>query len=286
MRDHLKQLLTYAGRRLRRTPLAKSRLLNDIHTALSLRLHRSNSVRVGPFTVRFDPSNRWIAKNLILYGGYEEVEIRLLCSMIQPGDHVVDVGANIGVHTMHFSRAVGEHGKVVAVEPDVQNLQYLRENMQANRCTNVTVVPYAVGAETGQVTLYLNESNRGQNSLADVSGTGVPVNIPMRRTEDVIDEQGVQPKLVKIDVEGYEPFVIRGLGMYKPDIIMFEFNVDYIESFEVGAASFLESLVAEGYSLALIEEDGRTRDLTPADAITLWGSTGIDQNILATRRGV
>lgn len=132
MRTILKRLLSLGGRLLRRTPLARSDMLNRLHGGLSVWLHGSDTVNVGPFIVQFDKRDRFIAKNLVLYKKFEHKEIELLCSLVEPGDHVLDIGANIGLHTLYLSQAVGPDGRVIAVEPDPDNLRILRNNIETN----------------------------------------------------------------------------------------------------------------------------------------------------------
>jgi hypothetical protein len=107
----LLKILSRAGA-LRRTFLARWSWVNKAHGALTLWLHGSNEVNVGPFHVRFDPRDRAIGKKLPPYGNFEEDEITLLCSLVKPGAVAIDVGANLGLHSLYLSRAVGPRGTV------------------------------------------------------------------------------------------------------------------------------------------------------------------------------
>jgi len=255
IRKLLLVILAQAGRRLRPTPLARSRLLNRIHGALTMRLYHRNEVDVGPFRVKLDPRDRVIAKKLVLYGSFERQEIKLLCALVKPGDQVLDVGANIGYHSMHLSRAVGPTGRVIAVEPDPDNLAILEANLRNNHCENVTVVPCAFGVEQAHIDLFQTDDNRGKLSFADISKTGRSVKVLVRRGDQVLAELGASPSIAKIDVEGAEPLVMSGLGSYKPDSILFEFSPPYIRAQGQDPEALLGSLVAEGYSLDLVDGD-------------------------------
>ena len=279
------RILAFLGRKLRRTPLARSVLLNKLHAALSLRLHSSREAQFGPFRVRLDPRDRFIAKKLALYGEYDKHEIALLCSHVKPGDHVMDVGANIGLYSLHLSRAVGNQGKVVAVEPDPDNLRLLQTNLEINGCNNVHIFPCAFGTETGSIDLYQVDSNRGNLSFADLGNTGKSTKVPVRRGEDALSEIKIQPSVVKMDVEGAEPLVFSGLG-YLPDVIFFEFFPELLKKLDQDPRAFLEILAAEHYKLELVDPD--TGMLTAASPAEIISSTDRHHstrtsNILATR---
>src|SRR5437868_11811919 len=115
-------ILSQAGKVLRHTPLVRLPLLDKIYAKTVRGLGSGDRATVGEFTVRFDARDKVIAKYLIAYGGYEQPCIDLLCSYIRPGDVVLDVGANIGLYTLCMSRAAGAAGRVLAVEPDPDNL--------------------------------------------------------------------------------------------------------------------------------------------------------------------
>lgn len=284
----IKGLLSRAGLLLRNTPLAKSDTLNWIHGELSVRLHGNQPTKIGPFDIKFDRRDRFIAKKLILYKEYERKELDLLCSLANPGETVLDIGAQIGIHTLHLSKSVGPKGQVIAVEPDPDNLKLLKDNVIMNDCENVTILPMAFGDKKDEVKLYQNNINRGELSLIDLNQTGQYVNVPMFRGEDILDSLSIQVvSLVKIDVEGYESFVLKGLGRYMPNTLLFEFNARYCESFGVDPEDFLNSLLREGYSLELIDFHGgvvrRKPKNTPARLTEFSRTRKVDCNILATR---
>lgn len=277
------RLMAWGGAHLRRTPLARSELLNRLYAGLAVRMHDSNEARMGEFRIRFDRRDRVLAKKLVLFGGYERHEIALLTSFVKPGDAVLDVGANIGIYTLHLSRAVGPTGRVISVEPDPDNLRLLRENIEINGCRNVTIVPCALGDIDRSAELFQVEDNRGYLSFADLAGTGRSISVPVRRGDEVLAEVGCKPEILKIDVEGAEPSVLGGLG-YHPRVILFEFVPSQLTAQGFDPVSFLERLAASGYTLELLNPDtgGRTRG-TPASITQGVLESGWDANLLAVR---
>ena len=73
-----------------------------------------------------------ISKQLAFHYSYEEEEINFLKTKILPGMTVIDIGVNIGYHTLLFSKWVKPHGKIFAFEPDPTNFKLLKKNLTAN----------------------------------------------------------------------------------------------------------------------------------------------------------
>jgi len=157
---------------------------------------------------RFD---EYLGLALIRYGEYGELEWALLAQLIKPGQTVVEVGANIGTHTISLAKAAGPAGRVVAVEPQRIIHQYLCANIALNTLANVEAHLAGCGAEPGEMTVPPVDyfARRGQNfgglSLA-TAGPGEPV--PIVRLDDIM--RGRPAQLVKIDVEGMEAQVLLG----------------------------------------------------------------------------
>ncbi|MFZ1744757.1 MAG: FkbM family methyltransferase [Nitrospirales bacterium] len=267
---------------LRRSPLNRLRVITRFYRELIIRFHGTNQIQVGEFAMTVDPRDRFIAPKLIMDGGFEQREIEVLCSFINPGDVVFDVGANIGLYTLPMSRAVGANGTVVSFEPDPDNLRILKHNIAANNCNNVLVMPFALGTEDGEMDLYQVDSNRGYLSFADLSGTGRSVKVRVRRGDNVLREQGIdKPSIVKIDVEGAEPLVISGLGCH-PKYIQFEFVPVQLRALKLDPIKFLQQIVSEGYKLFIIDRDtGELHPTLPADLLNIAEASGQDYNAMA-----
>ena len=258
MRKFLLRVISLAGRRLRHTPIARWKWLKRLLGKTASGLSSSANLAYREFRVSAPPGDEMITKKLILYGDYDRAEIDLLCSLVKPGDCVLDVGANIGLYTLPLSRAVGPDGLVIAAEPDPQNLALLQRNIEANGCHNVRVIPAALGDKTGAVKLYQRSDNRGALSTADIFGVGEAnaIAISMRRTAEVLERM---PRLVKIDVEGQEPLVIAGMGGTLPEILFFEFSPKQLSAAGHDPATFLSELQMSGYQLEAVEPETGNR---------------------------
>lgn len=141
--------------------------------------------------------------------------LNYLFEMIEVGDVVFDVGANMGLHTVFMAKKVGSKGTVVAVEPDPEAFKILTENISINRLENVMAFQIALGQSDGKGNLYKNKdisfgAIRLFGSEENKSGTEVEI----RNGDRWVKEKGFPiPKAVKIDVEGFEWLVLDGLKL-------------------------------------------------------------------------
>jgi FkbM family methyltransferase len=156
----------------------------------------------------FNVNDEFIGRSLQLYGEYSEGETEVFRQFVQEGHVVLDVGANLGAHTLYFANTVGRRGAVLAFEPQRVIFQTLCANMALNSLTNVYCNNVAVGAEHGSVLVppldaYCTQ-NFGSLSLLEAA-EGV-------RVEKITLDSLNLPRcnFLKIDVEGMELDVLRG----------------------------------------------------------------------------
>jgi len=142
----------------------------------------------------------------------EPLETAVVGRLLEPGMHVVDVGANRGWYTLYAAALVGPSGWVIAVEPDPVPLEMLRENVAANRLANVTIVDGAVGAEAGEFRFVTERESALSHLARDESDTGATeFRVQVQTLDDLIasSDRGAVD-LVKVDVEGAEIDVLAG----------------------------------------------------------------------------
>lgn len=185
-------------------------------------------------------------------GTYEEDQTEVFCRHVEPGQTVIDIGANVGYYTLLASRLVGASGTVVACEPEPLNASYLRRHVQANRLENVTILEIAVGREQGTVG-FTRGKGRGRGHMAEDGELTVPV----RTLDAVVAELALEPAHLKIDVEGAEADLLHGaletVRRFRPLIFLATHGRDVHEESCV-------LLRGEGYELSSI--DGRPFDVT------------------------
>jgi FkbM family methyltransferase len=188
-------------------------------------------------------------------------------ALLKPGDVVYDVGANIGWYTLLAARAVGDTGAVIAFEPTVRNAAILQENAATNKLVNVTVIPAAVSDEDGWATFINQGSLQGRLRKDDSEAqakrrarqlqrpTSSSV-VPVLSLDSWIAASGRRPpNVLKIDVEGAEAGVLRGMSdtlrSAGPTLII------ELHATQTEVADVLDSV---GYEHAPIDYDGPTRE--------------------------
>lgn len=136
-----------------------------------------------------------------------------LLERLHPDYGIIDVGANIGYLTLQFATRC-KKGAVYAFEPDSETFYKLTQNVNLNKFGNIQLFHTALGSATGTGELYrIYESNPGANRiLSQKPAASVPSETVPIATLDEYDSKGSfkAVDLIKIDVEGFELFVLEG----------------------------------------------------------------------------
>jgi FkbM family methyltransferase len=164
-----------------------------------------------------------VGRSIFKTGMYDPFLSRWLIDRFAAGGgRFVDIGANLGYFTCLLGQLAGPYGRVLSVEPEPDNLELLEANVAINELAEVVkILPVALGSDEGSATLNLyKNSNRGRHSMVAV-GSGNQIEVPIKKLDTLI-EQVFQPHelidFVKIDVEGYEPYVIKGASQTLPRV--------------------------------------------------------------------
>ena len=162
------------------------------------------------------------------YLGIISVPLLKLITFIKRGTFI-DIGANIGFYSLIASNYF-DH--VFSFEPVSFNHKKLIININHNNIKNITPIKKALGEKQEEMMMFLNPQNDGGNSLLDKKGKSWRIsNLTERVTVDTLDKVAnfKNVSLIKIDVEGFEEFVIKGgkklLNKQKPTIFL-EVNND------------------------------------------------------------
>lgn len=138
----------------------------------------------------------------------------------------IDIGAHIGKYTMMFSKKLSKKEKVIAIEPHLENYNTLLYNIKLNKCNNVISLNCAVGDKEGFVCLYYPNENMKSNtaSFSTIKKSKVYGRVKVKTIDKILKELKIKEvHLIKIDVEGAEPGVLRGMKSQlknnKPKII-------------------------------------------------------------------
>ncbi len=196
-----------------------------------------------------NPNDHYLGKAIIEYGEYGEFEGQGLVSLLglRPGK-VIEVGANIGTHTVSLAKALAlEMREIVAFEPQPFVFQNLCANLALNGLTNATAWPWACGAKSEIVYFplpdYHAKGNFGRISVGIEAQPG-SVAVPCVRLDDVVGSDAVS--LIKIDVEGYELLTLQGAA----GILTSSRPVLYVENDRIEKSqALIEWLWSQNYQL-------------------------------------
>lgn len=189
----------------------------------------------------------YIGQKVIAKGIYEKQLIsyaeKILEAMDQPV--VFDIGANIGNHSLAFSRKAK---LVYAFEPVPQIYDVLSQNVNQNQLDNVRCMNMALSNVNAEDDIFLFQDNLGGTSFDEHEKHDCPIRVSKRIGDEVVAEQDVVGvDFMKIDTEGHEAYVLQGLAKtikkYQPYIIV-EWN-DPLTIKRFQEANILENIFTE-----------------------------------------
>jgi len=239
--------------RSRKDGLVRRRVRREIEKYLSRRAQENLAANPRKMAVF---AQDLIGRSINLDGVFERRELDLLFSFlgpvlndIAPGT-CLDVGANIGNHTLYFS---SRFANVVAFEPNPEVFQLLSFNVRG--LETVSVQSVALGDGTHEALLREVDGNLGASSLKH-QGLGSTVPVSVRRMDDFSYEKPVS--FIKIDTEGFEAEVLRGadetLKTHEPIVVFEQLKSEFIG----GSTPAIQLLQRLGYRICWIGWPGRS----------------------------
>ena len=228
--------------------------------------------RAEPSKLRFFVSHRdGIGRQVAKYGGIEPRLTAWIGSHLRqsPKGIVIDVGANLGWHSVHAAKYETVEN-VVAFEPDAFNAWLLERNLAINLIDKVIVEACAVGKERGLARLYrYKPSNKGRHSLLKDYGLGSRL-VPVVDIDSAIESLGLSDRrvlLVKIDVEGFEPLVVAGAKrtLQRTDMLITEYSPSLSRSGNLSVDEMTSTLIAGGFIPHLLRDDGEIAEIERDD---------------------
>lgn len=189
--------------------------------------------------------------NFTIYGFEQHKDlISLIKQYVKKGDVVLDIGANVGKVSLLLARQVGETGKVFCFEPEQNNFNLINKNISVNNFNNVTVLKYAVTDKCEKTLLKISDACTTHQVCTET-------NEPSQEIESVsIDEyfkNFERIDFMKIDAEGSEPKVIRGMKKTiakNPQLkFVIEYNARILESLNIDRIKYVDDLVSLGFQI-------------------------------------
>ncbi len=192
---------------------------------------------------------------------------------LQEGDVVIDVGANIGYYSILASQLTGSSGSVYAFEPDPQHFAKLVDHLDMNKCGNVTAENQGLSDKTETLSLYLSEENSSDHSTYPVAGRR-STEVPVVSLDDYCHDNDLgRIDFIKIDVQGFEPVVLRGmsetLDSNRRVRVLTEFWPRGIERANLDPNAYLATFEDLGFRPHLVEERKPARSIGFDEAIRL-----------------
>ncbi len=223
------------------------------------------SVVIGDdsFSIYINPYlNGGVDNDIYILGGWEPEIEELINKYLPKGGTFIDIGANIGYHTLYAACIVGETGKVVAFEPLPRLYEQMKKSVVKNSFSQVTLHNVGLSDKNMNGRLSLVDENIGASSLMEVSDVRAVSNIVdvSLKTLDSYINDFTQLNFIKIDIEGSEYEALKGgerlIEKYMP-VIVLEFSPGvYEKEFSGKSLEIFLYLKKIGYNIAVIGNPG------------------------------
>ncbi|MFD9789669.1 FkbM family methyltransferase [Streptomyces sp. NPDC059070] len=204
-----------------------------------------------------------IQRYLYMYGVWEPHMTTWLQRRLRPGDTFIDVGSNIGYYGVLASRLVGETGRVVAIEASPAFHRRVLQHARLNGCDNIRAINSAVSDRTQMLKFILASSrNMGATSTVPYEGPAESTfEIEAHPLPEILAPQEIaNARVIKIDVEGAEGSVVRGLApmlsKLRPDAeITVEVTPQRMQQLGDDVAELLATMQAHGFHTYRLAND-------------------------------
>lgn len=205
----------------------------------------------------FSPRRNRIGKALYMQGVWEPEVTGAFRALVKPGDTVFDIGGDAGYYTLLFAKGVGPKGKVFVFEPIPKAQERIMENVSLNGFKNVTLVDLALGSRPGSFVLEKPFEASRINLEKKEAVPGEDILVKVERLDTLAEEQGLpRADLIKIDVEGAEMEILRGMEGYvnkhHPTFVI-ELHPQLLPGFNATVSDVLTWLTDRGYTLTAID---------------------------------
>jgi FkbM family methyltransferase len=217
-------------------------------------------------------------------GSFEPHLIESFKKVCRPSSIVLDIGANVGYHTLFLSQLAGESGRVYAFEPNSENYRIILLGAEHNLITNIILVPIALSDSRGWAYFSSHIGLNGglvSQQFATLQGHGTVV--PTFKLDDL---SLPNVDVIKIDVEGAEYKALKGgeeLLVRSRPAIFCEFSMEMVQRVsDVAPADFLEWIVGMDYKIFIL--DRNTCQPVPVDSLSAlfaeWSDLGRIEDLL------
>lgn len=236
------------------------------------------------------PSDLDLTPEILLRGGWEPHVEETIVRSLRSGDTVIDIGANVGYHTLAMAAAVGPSGQIHAFEPNPAAMRLLKATMFVNGFSSwrgtgrVSLYASATLDRPGTVTLASAPDHYGSGHVANLmtaADYSTRVDVPAVTLDSLLADRLGTVDLIHMDIEGSEPLALQGGRMLierSPHVkIITEWSVGMMRS-RANVEDFVTWLVEQNFNFWLVQQGAR---LSQLEASTL--STLPHSDVLLTR---
>jgi FkbM family methyltransferase len=212
-----------------------------------------------------------LGRQVLKQGVYEPDTCHILTSRLRKGDVFVDVGANEGIFCAVAGKAVGENGRVIALEPQEGLRGLIEINCRLNDISNFYIYSAGLGppGKTSEKLFLYTALNTGMASIVKrYRSTTAAVEVRMLSLTEIMSDLGLDSiDLVKVDVEGYEGAVVEGLIELLRDgrirMLMLDFHHAILTEQGINAKNIHQSILSTG----MIPGDGEFDETKPTSYV-------------------
>jgi len=271
----------------------KSDLADKLKNTVSQKILHSQP-KNGRFLYRTDEGlyfwlnpNKYLDQSIINTGKFEIESTNVVKKLVEKGDTVLDIGANIGYYTVLFSKIIGEKGKVYAFEPTDYYFKVLLENLDANKIQNCEFFNFGFSYKESEVDIFIGDCSATIHWSADTK--------PLKKEKiklKSLDSFAQKIKLkkldfIKIDVDGHEPSFFAGawktLEKFNP-IILLEINQENYLKAGHTAWDFYDLLKKRGYKI--YNEDSLKEFPSKREFLIKCGNFAYSANIVISKNNL
>ncbi len=210
---------------------------------------------------------------------WEPAQCQRMRDLLRPGDLMIDIGANIGWHSLIAAAAVGAEGRVLAFEPDPINHRLLSASAAVNQFVWLEAYALAIGADHAEARLGRPAlGNNGQHSLIEAGAEpdSVMVDIvPLDSMAQLIDRP---VRFLKMDVEGFEGRAFAGMrgvlaSAAAPEYMLVEFSPLLLQRASDSASAFERVMADYGYAAEILHQFNTEEMIEAASLTDLYTKT-------------
>jgi len=220
----------------------------------------------------------------IVGGYYEKLELLIFQKACEGSKIILDVGGNIGLFSLVASRASAD-ARIYSFEPVPENQDYFVKNLHLNKCTNVKLIKEALGAKKGNIAIHLSPDDIGTHTIGThIKNSKQKIIVPIN-TLDNFTSKLKNVDVIKIDVEGYDGYVLNGaritIEKFRPTIFL-EFIPDLLIKAGYNPQDFLENIYGKYKYCYLINEPKNIVRRVSQDNLIEFATSVSNSNLVLT----